>query len=181
MRHLLKPIRLNKMPIKGVITVVKLIPRILKRFDQRYKYLDPTNKFIQKYVPPGYRKTAFKIKRYADIGITAAIIYDLANTDNSARIPQKQQPYKTGQTRNYMEQYRSKRQYDNRYTYSKRRRCWIKRSSRWVCCRFTYTIHIFRISFLPSRRCRYQCYSLENYRQKNRSDYVHWKFILSKW
>ncbi len=129
MRHLHKPIRLNKMPIKGVITVIKVLPRILKTIDQRYKYIDPTNKFIRKYVPPGYRKTAFKLKRYADIGITGAIIYDLVNSDNSG-IQKKQQPYKTGQTRDYMEQPFSKSKYNNRYTYSKRRRCWIKRSSR---------------------------------------------------
>ncbi len=126
MRHLLKPIQVNKIPIKGVITVIKLLPRIAKSIDQRYKYLDPTNKFIQKYVPPGYRKTAFKIKRYADIGITGAIIYDLVNSDNSG-IQKKQQPYKTGQTRSYMEQPFSKSKYYNTGYYSKRRRCWCKR------------------------------------------------------
>ncbi len=73
--------------------------KTLIRIDKRYRYLDPTNKFIQKYVPPGYRKRAFKIKRYVDVAIGGALIYDVIdeiyNGFQTGNGPKAYKQYKT--------------------------------------------------------------------------------------
>ncbi len=56
-----------------VITGITTAIRIAKRLDRKYSNLDPTNKFITKFVPPGYRKNVRILK---DILITGGVIYD---------------------------------------------------------------------------------------------------------
>ncbi len=57
----------------GVITGISQGIKIAKRVERRYRYLDPTNKFIRKFVPPPYRARTRQIK---DILITGGVIYD---------------------------------------------------------------------------------------------------------
>ncbi len=79
-----------------LISVARIGIKIAKRIDARYRYLDPTNKFIQKYVPPGYRARAFKAKRIADVAIGGGVLYDvLSEITKHAQVPRKATtPYK---------------------------------------------------------------------------------------
>ncbi len=46
---------------------------------QKYKMIDPTNKFIQKYIPPGrMRHKAFQFKEAVDFGIGGGLITNAA-------------------------------------------------------------------------------------------------------
>ncbi len=99
----------------SVITGIRIAARTISRIDRRYRLLDPTNKFIQKYVPPGYRARAFRVKKYLDVGIGAAIIYDLLNTDGDGSVSQQPQTYQKRQARNYMEQSGTRRKYSTKY------------------------------------------------------------------
>ncbi len=62
--------------ITGITTGIKIAKR-LHRLGTKYKMIDPTNKFIQKYVPPGYRKYAFRVKEAADVILTGGVIYEI--------------------------------------------------------------------------------------------------------
>ncbi len=105
----------------SVITGITTAVRIAKRIDRRLRYLDPTNKFIQKYVPPGHRRRAFQIKRIADTFIVGGVIYE--EIGNYVRGLQKKSQFtsrKFRQTRNYMEQPSSGRFQQTNYTARKR-------------------------------------------------------------
>ncbi len=95
----------------SVITGIRIGLKIAKRIDRRYRYLDPTNKFIQKYVPPGYRARAFQAKRIADVAIGGGLIYDLLSSelDRFGQKPIRTNPIR--QTRDHMEQSRTGRRY----------------------------------------------------------------------
>ncbi len=95
--------------VTGIKEVAKIAIRAYakgKAMDRKYRYLDPTNKFIQKYVPPRYRSGAFRIKRYADIAIGGGLIYDLLNVDYDAQISSP--PGKNRQTRSNFQRSRFK-------------------------------------------------------------------------
>ncbi len=104
----------------GVITGITTGIRIAKRIESRYRYLDPSNKFIRKFVPPAYRTRTRQIK---DILITGGVIYDAAIELHRAF--QKKPKYasnKYNQTRNQFEQFgsQSKRRYKYRRDYCRR-------------------------------------------------------------
>ncbi len=112
-----------------IVTGIKIAARIYKGYkkgqalERKYRYLDPTNKFIRKYVPPGYRSRAFKIKRYLDIAIGGGLVYDLLDIDFDALLPKKNvRTGKIRQTRNYLVKSRSKRKYTPENCYVPRRK-----------------------------------------------------------
>ncbi len=105
-----------------VITGIKTAVQIAARINTKYKYLDPTNKFIQKFVPPGHRDLAWKIKKYIDIGIGGGIIYDLLDIDWSALQTQQPKTGEFGKTRNRMDFAKSRRFKRRKNCYCKRRR-----------------------------------------------------------
>ncbi len=69
----------------GIIVVVQAAKagiRIAKRLGylgRRIDYTNPTNKFISKYVPPGYRKHAFRIQKAAEYATAGGLISELYN------------------------------------------------------------------------------------------------------
>ncbi len=90
-----------------VITGITTAIRIAKRLDRKYSNLDPTNKFITKFVPPGYRKNVRILK---DILITAGVIYDpIVELYREFSKSTKKPPGTLGERGNYMEQSGSKR------------------------------------------------------------------------
>ncbi len=106
--------------ITGITQGIKIAQKVFrygKKIDRKYSNLDPTNKFIQKFVPPPYRARVRLIK---DILITGGVIYDIATIDWNGfqtRIPRTAQ---TRQTRDYMEQSGSRRKFGST-NYSRRR------------------------------------------------------------
>ncbi len=104
-----------------VITGIRTGLKIAGRIDRKYRLLDPTNKFIQKYVPPNYRARAFKIKKYLDIAIGGGIIYDLLNIDFDSTLQKRPSPNSARKARDYMVKYQSKRGYGGNYNRSNQR------------------------------------------------------------
>ncbi len=94
--------------------------RYLKRVDQKLHYTDPTNKFIQKYVPPGYRAQAFRFNKYAKIATSGGLIYDVIAEITGASLssipsPDKFQKERSGYKWNNRSGYRYRpRQYNPR-------------------------------------------------------------------
>ncbi len=74
----------NTMVLSSIVARAYKVYKISKRFDQRVKFADPTNKFIRKYVPPNYRKKAYRFNKYAQIATGGGLIYDLVNEIGSA-------------------------------------------------------------------------------------------------
>ncbi len=62
-----------------VVTRAVQVGRKLYNLQKKYKYLDPTEKFIQKYVPPGYRTHA---RIAAGVGVGGSILYDVYQSIN---------------------------------------------------------------------------------------------------
>ncbi len=88
--------------ITGITTGVKIV----RRLAQQYKYLDINRKFIRKYVPPGYRRQAEIV---SDVLITGGALYQAVNYLYNA-FPKKTRKYNNiRQTRDRMDQYRSRR------------------------------------------------------------------------
>ncbi len=86
-RHLLKPIRQTKMTLISLIPKGIRIARKLQRIGRKYQRLDINEKFIQKYVPPGYRKTARIITGTL---LTGTLIYNIyEELSNIGPIPSK--------------------------------------------------------------------------------------------
>ncbi len=116
--------------VTGIRQAVSIAVRVAKRYDAKYRYLDPTNKFIQKYVPPGYRKRAFQAKRYIDVGIGATLIYDLLNNDGNGSISQRPPSGKFRKTRNNFQQSRRGRKFSYKSSY-RPKRCYGRRKFRY--------------------------------------------------
>ncbi len=115
--------------VTGIRQALSIAVRVAKRYDAKYRYLDPTNKFIQKYVPPGYRKRAFQAKRYIDVAIGATLIYDLLNIGGDGEISKRPSPGKQRKARSYLQQSRSRSKF--RYSSSYRpKRCYGRRKFR---------------------------------------------------
>ncbi len=75
------------------------ISRAIKYELKRIDYVNPLNKLVSKYAPPGYRKTLFKVVKISEAllgGKTAYDIYQMMAPDspgNELSIPfQKQRP-----------------------------------------------------------------------------------------
>ncbi len=60
-----------------------------RTFDRKVFFANPTNRFIRRFVPPGYRKKAYRFARYAEISAAAGYIYDSIQQDQSAQIPKQ--------------------------------------------------------------------------------------------
>jgi len=74
--------KVKKMVLSAIargVTIGKKIYQTSKRIDKKYKFVDPTNKFIRKYVPPQYRGKAYRFNKYLQIATTGGIIYDTVN------------------------------------------------------------------------------------------------------
>ncbi len=122
------------------MTLVSLIPKIyriaskLNRLGKKYQRLDPNEKFILKYIPPGYRKAA-------RIGVGTLlggnIIYDIyQELTNIGSIPQKSPPGNKYQKRIGNQQYRRRRsKYSSSYN-NKYGRVSDTRSNKQCCPRF---------------------------------------------
>ncbi len=94
--------------------------KLSKKFDKKVLYLDPTNKFIQKYVPPGYRKQAFKIYKYAQFAIAGGVLYDVINELTGGTSYVKPPAYQPEKERsrffgNYSGKYKYASRYNNKY------------------------------------------------------------------
>ncbi len=114
----------------AIVQIVSQIPKIVKlirRLDQKYRYLDPTNKFIRKNFPPQWRQRAFRLKRYGDIAITGGVIYEGLTSGGNGKVRQTRYPFR--KKRSYMEQSRSKRFYRTGRK-NIRRRCVCRRQPR---------------------------------------------------
>ncbi len=83
----------------GVVTAVRIV-RQIGQLTSKYKYLDINQKFVRKYVPPGYRKQAEFI---IDTAVGGGILYQIVDgIYNAFQTPKRTAPYNR-QTRNYME------------------------------------------------------------------------------
>ncbi len=94
-----------------------------KYYGNKYRYLDPTEKFIQKFVPPNYRRAA---RITSQVLIGGGLLYDIVDLANVA--VQKPKPYQNGQTRSNFQSPRRRR-----VNYSKRgypHRCSCRRQRR---------------------------------------------------
>ncbi len=84
------------MPIRAITAGLKL-GRKLYAYQQKYKYLDPTEKFITKFVPPGYRN---KARIAAGLGVGGSILYDIYELiNNGFQSPEQPQTGKQYQKR----------------------------------------------------------------------------------
>ncbi len=50
----------------------------IAKFNRKYQYLNPTDKFIRKFVPPNYRAKATRFARYAEAGSFGGLAYEIA-------------------------------------------------------------------------------------------------------
>ncbi len=108
----------------ALVAIIREIVRGGIYLSRRYKYLNPTDKFIRKFVPPGYRKTATRFARAGEIITTGGIIYEGITGENIGFGPQRKSPrqyYQKRQTRNNMVQSRSRRR-NSEYCYPRRTR-----------------------------------------------------------
>ncbi len=116
--------------ISGVIQAVKIAQRI----GIKYRYLDPTNKFIRKFVPPGYRKRAFQAKQIIDVLIVGGVISNaIGDYYRGLRKRTFTPSSQIRKRRNYMEQPGSKQfnNYRNRYSNRRRQPNYCKPSRNW--------------------------------------------------
>ncbi len=109
----------------ALITVVKTGLKIAQRLSNKYKYLDLNQKFIQKYVPPGYRGIA---SFATETLVGGGLLYQIVDFAYIAIQNAKQRDTtKPGETRDYMEQPGARRKYGNQYNARYRGRCIIKK------------------------------------------------------
>ncbi len=103
-----------------VVTAIKTglqVAKTLRRYGEKYRYIDPTQKFIQKFVPPPYRRPARII---TDAAIGGGIIYDVISFLEQEYGQKPVRPYTAKQTRNSFQQPSAKRGYSSEY-YTNRR------------------------------------------------------------
>ncbi len=114
--------------IQTAIRIGQQIYKVQRTFDRKVFFANPTNRFIRKFVPPGYRAKAYRFARYGEISAGAGLIYDQLLTESEDfGIPSStpSRPDKKRQTRGYLEQSSSRRQFTNQYT--SRKRCPVRR------------------------------------------------------
>ncbi len=104
------------------VTRAVQIGRKIYNLQQKYKYLDPTEKFITKFVPPGYRNYA---RIAAGVGVGGSILYDVYQLINDGFqtpiVPtaDKRDKKRNGNKFSYRSRYKYGPVYNRRY----RRRC----------------------------------------------------------
>ncbi len=104
----------------ALVTIIKEVAKVAIRINRKYKYLNINDKFVRKYVPPGYRKSATRAIRIAE-GITLGIpIYEALDFALQKQKLPTSDPYR--KTRDYMEQSGPKRFQRTNY----RSRDWCK-------------------------------------------------------
>ncbi len=101
----------------ALVTIIKEIVKVGIKLNRKYKYLNVNDKFIRKYVPPGYRKSATRAIRIGE-GIAIGFpIYEAI--ESGLRKTQNAVPYQNRQTRKYMESPRS-----GRFKYTSDKSCY---------------------------------------------------------
>ncbi len=82
------------MALAAIRTGVKFV-QTAQRISKKYQYINPTDKFIRKFVPPNYRSKATRFARYAEAGSFGGIAYEIAQdllsdgTSNPNAIPKR--------------------------------------------------------------------------------------------
>ncbi len=114
-RHLLKPIR--KSNEMAIISIVSRVAQTALRLNRKYRYLSINEKFIRKYVPPGYRKEARQIAKFADVTGIGGLIYNSLDWYLSGLQKKVYPSGQNRQTRNYMvgPGYRRKQYHNKEY------------------------------------------------------------------
>ncbi len=86
------------MALSAIARGAKLVQTV-QRFNKKYQYINPTDKFIRKYVPPNYRSKATRFARYAEAGSFGGLAYEIAQdllsdgtTNPNAQIRTKKDP-----------------------------------------------------------------------------------------
>ncbi len=95
----------------GIIVGISRGISLARRAEKRYRYLDPTNKFIRKFVPPRYRTRTRQIK---DILVTGGLLYDPIVETYRGFQKKVYQSRQNRQARDYMVRPRSGLRYGNR-------------------------------------------------------------------
>ncbi len=97
----------------GVVTAIRIVKRV-SQIAAKYKYLDINQKFVRKYVPPGYRKQAEFV---LDTAIGGGLLYQIVDGIYYAfqKPRTRPSPY-SGQTRSPME-FPGKRQFFGKQRY----------------------------------------------------------------
>ncbi len=108
----------------AVVTIIREIVRTGIRLNQKYKYLNLNDKFIRKYVPPGYRTRATRLARIGEGVALGLPIYEAIESGLAGKVPYSS-PSQFRQKRNRMEQSFSGRKYSksrtDNYCYRPRR------------------------------------------------------------
>ncbi len=105
------------------------VVRTVQRFNRKYQYLNPTDKFIRKFVPPNYRGKATRFARYAEAGSFGGIAYEIAQdllsdgTSNPNAVPKR--------TLNERRRFSKTRYRRGRYSNKYRKRCSCRRKRRY--------------------------------------------------
>ncbi len=87
------------------------IVRQAYKIQRRYQYLNPSDKFIRKYVPPQYRAKATRLVRMGEVATTGGLLYDVIDEiGNGFQSPVKSPPYKQYQKRGGYK-FRNRRQF----------------------------------------------------------------------
>ncbi len=102
----------------AVITGIKTGFQIALKYERRYRYLDITNKFIRKFVPPPYRENVRRIK---DILITGGVISQLVGEYIRGFQKEPVRPNTVEQTRSDMERPGDRRSYSTNKSFGRRR------------------------------------------------------------
>ena len=69
--------------ISTAIRIARQIYKTQRTFDRKLFFANPTNRFIRKFVPPGYRAKAYRFARYGELAGTAGGVYNYMNTEDS--------------------------------------------------------------------------------------------------
>ncbi len=108
----------------AVVTIIREIVRTAIRINKKYKYLNINDKFIRKYVPPGYRQQATRLAR---IGEGVALGIPIYEAIESGLRPTRNPSYRQNrQTRDNMEFPSTRRQFYKK-RYNRYRRCYPRR------------------------------------------------------
>ncbi len=110
----------------AIVSILKEVIKVGIKLNRKYRYLNINDKFVRKYVPPGYRSGATKAIRVGEAIALGIPIYDLV-ADHYRTIP-KPKYNQNRQTRNnmvrsrYQRFRRSDKNYCIRPNYGRKRR-----------------------------------------------------------
>ncbi len=128
MRHLIKPIQRTLSVINVITTGIKVYrtaKRGFRTYNQFQERVNPIVRF-QRKLPPGFRKPYRIGLAIGDAILSGGLIYEAMKFANDGQQSPSSQTRKLPETRNNLEQSRSKRKYSAEYRTSRRsytRRC----------------------------------------------------------